>query len=340
MNKIFGIVLIMSLAGMHARAQPVERYLEIKPHVHKKKDPDYIKVRNSLYNKISFLDSREDTSMIGTAGVGLLNKQAMIKLRMPFLMQIRNLLDSLTDSTAANGELLFQLRDFRFAEETGTRYCYLNAGLYCKFNEGYGLLSILDTVIIVQGPDVLNRLQLGGSSILTDFLASELTRTPEGPALCTMQDIINYDSIEKSKIPAFTVTQFVDGLYYSYTAFKNQQPDLQGFTISEKEGRVSKVLVYEANGKKVRVKPKNLYAFVFKGRAYIATEFGYYPLEKLSGNLFFTGDVRIPPSAGDKAMSQFSLGLLGLALASAGYQTTYQMIIDPVNGNPVHLFSL
>jgi hypothetical protein len=329
------------MLALHSFTQDLPvRYYEIIPAKHKKNQPvSYTKVPNSLYNRIEFLDAREDTSLIGTIGVGLLKRDARLKMRMPFQPQLQNLVDSLTDGSAAHGELLFQLRNFFFIEESATRYCYLQAGLYAKTPEGYTRLSILDTVLVITINDVHGAILNAASQVFTDYLSDELTHKP-GDARCTLQDINNYDSIEKSRIPVFNTPQFTDGIYYDYYSFSNQLPDLQGTVQTDRKGNISRIDIQDSTGKKVKLKSKNCYAVVNKGRAYIATEYGYYPLERINKGLFFTGDVKVAASESDKNGGQLALGLLGRALASAGTQTTYDMIIDHVSGVFIHLHKI
>ena len=341
MKKIYIAAALTLLTCLHILAQEPVRYFEIKTPPHKKNKPAYNKVQYSLYNQIGFLDSRDDSELIGKVNTGLLRHEATLKLKTPFQPQLRVLLDSLTDSTAANGELLFQLRQFRFIEESGSRYCYLQAGLYVKMDDEFYRLAILDSVMLITASDVLGVVQGYGNQVLADFIAMELTRKPDDPTLYHIQDIYRYDSIEKSKIPVFASTSFVNGIYNKYASFKDQNPDRQGYVTTEKDGSISKVEVDDpVKGKRVKLKPGSIYALVFKGKAYIATEYGYYPVERVGSNLYFTADVRVAASEGDKAGAQIAFGLVGRALASSGYKGRYEMIIDPVSGTLEHLHKI
>lgn len=332
------ITLALSMCGLYTSAQEMPlRYFEIKVPAHKKNLAAYNKVSNSLYNKIEFLDCRDDTTYIGTVNAGLLRHEAKLKLRMPFQPQLQALVDSLTDSSAGNGELLFQLRDFHFVEESSTRYCYLQVGLYAKMQDQYQRLSILDTVMIVPNNDVTGVVQYLGSRFLTDFLTQGLSHKPEGAATYQLQEVLQYDSIEKSRIPLFTTAQYVDGIYNSYYSFSRQQPDRQGQIKADKKGAITRVATQDSTGKLTKLKSKNLYALVYSGKPYVATEYGYYPLEKLHNSLIFVGDVRVAASQGDVNGAGLALGLVGSLLATGGYEARYEMAIDPVSGMFVHM---
>src|SRR4030095_15995724 len=77
------------------------------------------KVSNSLYKTISFLDSRTDTTNMGAVQLGAFNRQARVVPKVHISNQLVNVLNALNDSTAKDGELLFQLRQLSFAEITG-----------------------------------------------------------------------------------------------------------------------------------------------------------------------------------------------------------------------------
>jgi len=82
--------MCISCAGLHAQ-DIATRYFEIAPPKNK--------VTQSLYNTVEFLDSRGDTSHIGAVSVGLLkNRDAILKLKTPFLPQLSGLINDLIDS--------------------------------------------------------------------------------------------------------------------------------------------------------------------------------------------------------------------------------------------------
>src|ERR1700722_8673132 len=63
----------------------------------------------SLYNTIDFLDSRQDTSMIGILGHTDSGGVARLVLATPVLPQLTNMLNALTKPPAGDGRLLLQL---------------------------------------------------------------------------------------------------------------------------------------------------------------------------------------------------------------------------------------
>jgi hypothetical protein len=331
MRKLpFILLVLFYLCPTKLSAQDRVRFFEIT-------SPKY-KVQNSLYRTIGFLDSREDSSLIGVVNIGLLkNQEAKLILRSPVLPQLTKLVDSLTDSSAREGEVLFHLKDFYFSETMGSRYCYLNAGLYAKEGSQYKKISFLDTVIIIKVSDVTKALLSEGNKIIADFIAKGLLQQPADTPSYGIADVKNMNNIEKEQIPAYTTDKYTDGIYTSYLSFKSQTPDKQGLVEIKRDGSISSVKIVDTDGKKSKVKSKNLYAVISGGKPFIATEYGYYPLERINNIFLFTGDVRVAASTGDMRAAQFGFGLIGAALESSGNQETYELIIDHLNGRFVHL---
>src|SRR5882757_8542490 len=77
------------------------------------------KISGSLYNKIKFIDSRYDTSNFGIVQLGAFNRKARVIPKTHLSQQLSDVLTALTDSTAADGELLLHVTQFNFAEVTG-----------------------------------------------------------------------------------------------------------------------------------------------------------------------------------------------------------------------------
>lgn len=104
-----------------------------------------------------------------------------------------------------------------------------------------------------------------------------------------------------------------------------------------KDGQIKWVKVLDAEGKEVEQKWKDIYALLYQGQAYMATEYGLYPVTRTDNALLFTGDIRVPPTSGEMSTAGFMLGLTGRFIASRGYRTTYTMAVDQFNGQLLHL---
>jgi hypothetical protein len=336
MNKLVLSLVTIWLSGLYTSAQDLApvgltRVFEIIP-------PAF-KVHNSLYRTIEFIDSREDSALIGVVDVGLLkNRAANLILKTPLLPQLQRMVDSMTDLNGQDGALLFQLRVFNFVEETGTRYCYLKAALYARTDTRYRKLSDLDTVMIIPVPDITKAIQLIANRILADFMAKGLILRPGDSSSWSISDIQNMDSIEKHRLPVYNTAKYTDGVYLSYTAFKNQLPDRQGMIETKKDGHIASVSILDPQARKIKLKPGEVYAVIFKGMPHIATAYGFYPLQKARDNFFFTADVPIVPSYRDVTAETFAMRNISFTFVDdRPIHETFDMIIDHYNGDFIHL---
>jgi hypothetical protein len=296
------------------------------------------KTRGSLYRHIEFLDSRKDSTMIGLVQIGPLNNlDARLVFKTPAQPQLQTLLSALIDSTAGDGTLLFQLRDFRFVESWGSRYVFIKATLYARKDSGFRKILTLDDHVVLRNQYILTATTALGNGLIDACIDSALTLPLTGKDLYSMRDLLHIDSVEEDKLPVYRTDRFTDGVYLNFSSFCQQTPDRQGWFKANRDGIVSSVHILDENAGKIRLKPKNAYAVVYRGKPFIATAFGYYPLEKVRDNFFFTGDIHIAATANDVVVGQFAFGLLGAIDNAVGFRKTYDIIIDPENGQFIHL---
>jgi hypothetical protein len=297
------------------------------------------KVQNSLYNSIQFLDSRYDTTHMGIVQLGAFNKKAKVIPKTPFSTQLTGVLHSLTDSGSKEGALLFQLRQFSFAEITGATsekgYCYLKAAMYTNKDGLYMKLASIDTVIFVKSMDVTKALFRKGSKAITDFIAGNLEMEARDSIQYSYADVMNIDNVEKRNILLYTTSQYQDGLYETYSSFCKQMPD-KPITVEMKGDKMGTVRTHDEQGKAVKVKAKDIYAIVYKGQPFIATDFGFYPLNKTGNDFYFTGKAKVNANAGDVIVASMFFGIIGGLIASDA-EATFEMKIDHTNGGFIRL---
>ncbi len=297
------------------------------------------KIQNSLYNTINFLDSRYDTTFMGIVQLGAFNKKAKVIPHIPLATQLMTVMNSLTDESAKNGELLFQLRQINFAEITGAvsekGYCYFKADLYAKNNDQYQRISSIDTVILVKSMDVTRSLFRNGSKTITSFIGDNLLKKAANPPYYNFNEVVNMDSIEKRNIVVYNIANYADGLYDTYASFKNQTPDAE-IKVEMKNEKIVSVKAPDKNGKAIKVKPKDIYAIVYNGQAFIATEYGYYPLQKKDDDFLFTGKAKVSAKTGDVIAASLFFGIIG-GLVASGSEAIFEMKIDHSNGGFIHL---
>lgn len=297
------------------------------------------KVSNSLYNKITCIDGRYDTSFMGVVQLGLLNAKTKVVPRIPFPTQVENIMSSLVDSTAQQGELLLHLRQLSFAELTGSfsekGYCYFRADLYARNQEQYQKISSIDTVLLVKAVDVTKALFRRGSKMITDLIQGSLLIRPTGSTSLSYADVTHIDDIEKKDIPVFNTTQYKDGLYLTYHSFFAQIPD-GVIKVEKKKEKISSVKSPDSTGNYEKVKAKNIYAIVHEGQPFIATDYGYYPIRKENNDLLFTGKSKVTADAGDVIAAGAFFGIIGSLLA-ANSSSIFEMKIDHLNGGFIRL---
>jgi hypothetical protein len=324
MNKGF-LFLLMLLSGTAVSAQtyPEDFVIPSSTSV----------ISKSLYKTISFIDSRPTEKMM--------NRKPKTVTSLPLDYQLTKLINSLTDSTAKNGELFLQLRLFNYAEVTGNvsqkGSCYIRADLYSKKGDQYRKINSLDTSAAIQvSPNLSKDALANGGQILAMFIANNLLKESSDSTTYSLHDIKQMDSIEKQHTKLYTVKTYTDGIYMSYTSFKDQVPDKQIIKADTTgTGNLFAVKVIN-NGEKVRIKSKDAYAAVYKGITYIATKYGYYPMHKANGDFFFTGDIEIKSDVGGSVANDISYGVIGV-ISSLGEEEKYDMKLDHTNGQFIRI---
>lgn len=300
-------------------------------------------VSNSLYNSINVIDTRADRYSFGYVQTGAFNRIGKVVIEHDLNLSVKQILTSLLGPNSSSGELLLQLRQFDFAEVTGTLgefgYCTIKADMYSRGGTGYKKINSLDTIIRLRSSlDVSNAILRSGSRQLTSFIKGSLFKKPISDGrLYSNDDIMHIDSIEKRDIVLYNTISYTNGLYLTYQSFKNQVPDKQGLTVENDYVYPGYVKSPDEKGKFKDVKLKKTYAIVYKGTPYIVTEFGFYPLRKVNNDFTFTGMAKTPPSAASLMMVSAMFGTVGALAASSGNEGTFEMRIDHQNGGIVKI---
>lgn len=293
------------------------------------------KISNSYYNSIEVLDSRGDTSFFGIVQRGAFNRKARVIAEPGIREQVQNMFQVLTGSTAKNGTLLLQFRQFSFAELTGATsergYCYLKMDLYQKRDDIYYRIARTDTVLFTKAMDVTNLNFRKGSATIINFISRNLLQKGNLDNSFSFYELNHIDSLEKSKLPLYNIPLLKDGLYYSYDAFKNQVPDTMLKLDVKDDKMAAQIRVVGDNGKKVKLKSKGIYAVVSEGQPYIATEFGFYKLNRSEGDFNFIGKAKVTANSGQVLAAGFFFGIIGTLIASDA-SAVFEMKIDHSNG--------
>lgn len=297
------------------------------------------KVVNSFYNSISVVDARTDTTNLGIIQTGAFNKKNLLVPKEPISVQFKNILAALTDNTAKSGDLLIQVRRLAFSEVTTAwsekGYFTFRAEVYAKQNDIFKKLSTIDTLLTVSAVDVTNKNLKKGSEIIADFIAANLYKQPiDGIENYSTKDLAKIDSIEKRAIKLYTTDAYVDGVYLNYYMFREQTPNSK-IMVDGDEIKKNNVKMTDSAGVWRKVKLTSVYALVYKGKPYIATEYGYFPLKKVNNNFIFTGKGNVA-TGNSITMGYLLFGTVG-GLIAASEKSNFEMKIDHNNGEVIRL---
>ena len=331
MYKYLGLQLLGLLLSINLYAQHTENFEITLP-----KAP----ISGSLYNKITIVDARPDSTDMGIVQTGAFNRKAKVVPAVSVSAQLYKVFGALNNADAGNGEMLLQLRQLSFAELTAAMsekgYCYFRADAYARQGEGYKKISSIDTVILIKSMDVTRPLFRKGNEIVTGFLTTAMQKQPVSATTYTYQDVLNVETIEKQGMKLYTTLSYAEGVYLTYTAFMNQTPDKQATVETDDSGKLTTVKVTDDKGKLQKVKAQDVYALVHNGLAYVGTRFGYYPLKKVDNNFLFTGKASVNAKTGDVIAASIFFGVIG-GLVASNAEATFEMKLDHINGGFVRL---
>ena len=295
-----------------------------------------------MYDSLEVIDWRGDRSYVGIVQVGMFNANARVVPKIPLEQQFLNLFDSLRTNHAGHGKLLLQIREFRFAELTGSMsergFCYFRASMYARNNDQYYPVAFIDTLVLVESMEVTKTLMRNSARMVSGFFESSLLLRPDTSITYSLNDIMDIDNYEKDRLPLYTSSPLKDGIYFSFSSFRSQQPDRVAVAEFKKNGTLGTAKAVGRDGKIRKLDREDFYAIVFGGRAFVATEFGYYELTKRNNDLIFIGKAQTKTSAARVAAASMAFGLLGAAIVSAHPSTAlFEMKIDHINGGYVQL---
>jgi hypothetical protein len=254
---------------------------------------------------------------MGAIHSGEFTNKAPVQVFIPFSIQLNDLLKSLIDEVAADGELLFQLRKLKFAEsETGgfeKGLCFLRANLYEKNGNSCKKLSSLDTVIVLVYAETSSTLPDEASKMITSMIASSLTKKSSAESI-DLSKVENIDREEKFLLPLYNPslykggkdTTLTNGVYFTYSFFKNLTPNRQIASVIIRSNRSLQLKILNNKDKPEKIAEDKFYAFVNEGTAYVLGEFAACQLYKYNGDFFYVGEGTAKPAA-DALLGKISL---------------------------------
>lgn len=291
-------------------------------------------VQNSLYNSISFLNSKGFSQSYPT-DFEINDSQ--------FSMDITNAVNQMIDRTAQYRNVLFQLRDLSFYIDGFEGKSHVRATLYESTETGFLKIGTLDTDIEVQsGKNLLAILKANTSAAIIDFISQNLTNRPINNVAYSLEDIQNIDNIEKISISLYDTNTYYsgykEGIYYTFDSFIQQQPIKANLEGKYKKEKLTEVKYKDQDNKFKKISPDKVYAVVLDNIAYIAYNNKYYRMYLDNGDLCFdveekSSNVGVSPSFGIGIGSGgYRGGGLGIGITTRTQKQLVTYKIDHING--------
>ncbi|MDN5395234.1 MAG: hypothetical protein L0G39_07580 [Chryseobacterium sp.] len=298
------------------------------------------KLEKSYYKTIMLIDNRIDTTSLGIVQKGAFNTKARVVPTTSLPDQFQNLLQQINGANAEEGTIVMYLKQLYFAEVTGAfsehGYCYFQAYLFAKNDDGtYSYLDKIDSVIDHSSMDVTKATMKKGSEMVSDFIRKNISKKASETNHYTLDDIKNFDNIEKQKLALYNSETLKDGLYKNYESFKNQQPDKE--IVNPKfYGKSSKIIkIYEmTDGKEKEVKKNDNYAVVYQGipYLYVPVENLFTKTEKRDGDFYLIGKIKGTAKTGNVMTATVFFGIVGGLIAASPASYPFELKVDYLNG--------
>lgn len=299
------------------------------------------KAEKSLYKTLTLIDARVDSTNLGIVQKGAFNSKARVVPTVPLKTQFQTLLNTINGNDAENGELVLYLKQLSFAEITGSfsekGYCYFQAFLFNKTDDGrYQPLNKIDSVITHSSMDVTKATMKKGSEMISDFIVKNIDKKNSTQEFYTYNDLINYDKIEKSKIPLYNANKLNDGLYPDFESFRDQKPSaivVSNVKIGPDKEKIIRVY-NQVDNKEKEIKKQDYYALVYQSQPYIYSDLenGFLKLTKREdGDFYFIGRAKSNPKMGNVVLATAFFGIIGGLVASSA-SATFESKLDYLNG--------
>lgn len=294
----------------------------------------------SVYNKLTVIDARVDTTNMGVIQKGAFNRKAFLKALVPLKKQIQDVFQGMIQSEQSTSrELVLNIRDFKFAELTEafreTGYCYFRADLFSKKDSLFQKIDSVDAVYTVNSTDVTKKNIKNGTNKLIDFLSSNVAFIKSG-ANYSLEDIQNIVALEKRKIPIYNATVYKDGIYQTFNNFKYMRPAATPFEITKnKKGKSTKLeRIWNDGASRAEVNPADIYCVIKEGKIYKTSEYGFAPVEFRENDFYFQEKAKVSSNSGDVILATAFFGIIGGILAGDASEK-FEMKIDHLNGSSV-----
>ncbi len=301
------------------------------------------KISFSNFNILNVIDQRSDTTNIGFLYGTILNKTIFVQPSIPFSYQLQSIVYQSSDSSNS-GELLIQIRKMKFIQRTSlyddNAIFFFRANLYKKTENNFEKLAYIDTLLIVPNSDPIKTIKGEASNVVTNFLLKNMQILPVDEKKQSYFEVLKIDSIEKSKLKAYCVSEYINGVYMNFESFKNQSPNYTTTKIKFKNKSIKKVKILNAEGKKIKLQNKEIFAVVENGKIHISAEYGYCTLYRFNGDFYFIGRAKVSRDPVESVLLAVFLPAVPLIIAapaiiaaSQSNKPYFEIKIDHVDGS-------
>jgi hypothetical protein len=316
--------LVCFIAAIHTMAQKTQ-YFEFS---YPGKNSKY-----AVFDSIEFVDNRFNQDHIGITEKN--NRFIPIWLHKKLPDEFKALFDSATKNIPHQPyTILINFRSF-FINETKGLFEF-NIECYAKWDDGYWLVHHIDSVYMVKGGNIKNKLSKKTQEVVNDFVAKivqiDLSKRKTVKPV-TYDYISDIDNSEKMQLPVFNVRKPEKGVYYSYEEFKNNKPGLTDFDFSKRRDQLSEVFKTDPGHKMNKPIPRDSVYAVYDGETlWIAAAHEYARLNKRGRNFFFRTIGYESNRSDEIALAWYLFGLAGGIIVSIPHGVMFEFKINHING--------
>lgn len=242
--------------------------------------------------KIISLDNREGSQILGFVQKGMSNKTIEVKYQ-------GNLADSVSlffQDVSVKNDIVLMLNEFalwEYKDQSGEYGRFKLSMRFFKKSDAnhYQEFMTHDSLYVFKGIDVTKKLLRGISKtfcdlgILTQRQYNEPLQTSES---YNMEELLNLDEIEKSKIPFYAIEVPKPGIYANYRELSQNSPSIPcEISIDDSDPDKLKIFRTNAKGKKVKVLNQDIYAVSDGSRFYKSLSMGFFQIVKEQNDFYY-----------------------------------------------------
>lgn len=213
------------------------------------------------------------------------------------------------------------MRRFTVYDAGRQQYLSLRFRVFGRLEARYALLKTVDTTLAVRFPKGRGGRRKFAEDVdgaLSALIAGVLRMSGTGTTAVFTRDAIPFvDQSLKKHLPLYEADVYPDGVYLTFNSFLRLRPEYTRFLLLDSAAPMQSdfLLVATHDDPSLRVNPEQIYAFVFKGKAYVTFDGKFKALSKTDGEYYLTGKVRVDAPGVDMAVDMASFVAAAASLA-------------------------